>query len=57
MQSVGFAMYKEMPFSTYGESAIVGVQNLIMVLLVWAYNETIKSSEKVSVVVALVVYG
>jgi len=57
MQTAGFAMYKGMPFSAYGESVIVGVQNLIIVLLIWGYNEKIQFVERATVALALAVYA
>ena len=41
-----------MPFSDYGENAIITVQNAIVILLIYAYDKSISMVEKLVVIVA-----
>lgn len=52
MQTAGQAMSKNIPFSVYGESLIIMCQNFIIITLVWNYNKSIGTMEKLAVAVA-----
>lgn len=49
MQTAGQAMAQGIPFSVYGESLIIMVQNFLITLMIWHYNKTIATSEKILV--------
>jgi hypothetical protein len=49
MQTAGSAMAMSIPFSVYGESVIIMVQNFFILLLIWNYNKTISTPEKMAV--------
>ena len=50
MQTAGSAMFMGIAFSVYGESVIIFVQNILIILLLWVYNKKISLVEKLGVV-------
>ena len=50
MQTAGSAMFMGIPFSVYGESIIIFVQNIFIILLLWTYNKKVGLLEKLGVV-------
>ena len=51
MQTAGQAISKNIPFSVYGESLIIMCQNFIIISLIWKYNKSIGTIEKIVVAV------
>ena len=52
MQTAGQAISKSIPFSVYGESLIIMCQNFIIIALIWNYNKSIGTMEKLAVAAA-----
>ena len=50
MQTAGSAMFMGLAFSVYGESVIIFVQNIFIILLLWTYNKNIGILEKAGVI-------
>ena len=50
MQTAGSAMFMGLAFSVYGESVIIFVQNIFIILLLWTYNKKISVLEKLGVI-------
>ena len=46
MQTAGQGKFSGLSFTVYGESLIITVQNLIIILLIWIYNKNIGILEK-----------
>ena len=42
-------MHEELPYSVYGETVFLGIQDIIIILQIWYYNPSIGTSEKVLV--------
>merc|ERR1711957_298316 len=57
MQTAGSAMAMSIPFSVYGESIIIMVQNFFILLLIWNYNKSIGAIEKMAVFLFYVSYA
>ena len=49
MQTAGLSIAQNIPFSVYGETLIILVQNFVIILMIWNYNKTISSIEKLLV--------
>ena len=45
MQTAAFGLYSHTPFSVFGETLIIMVQNFIIIALIWKYNPDIPKSE------------
>ena len=46
INSSGYSMQAKIPFSVYGESVIILVQNFLIVLMFWVYSKDIGAPEK-----------
>ena len=57
MQTAGQAITQGIPFTVYGESLIIMVQNFVIIQLIWNYNKTVGFVEKVLVSVFFMAYG
>jgi hypothetical protein len=57
MQTAGQAISKNIPFSVYGESLIIMCQNFIIISLIWKYNKSIGTMEKLIVAVGGLSYA
>ena len=57
MQTAGLAMAKGVAFSVYGESLIIMVQNFLIIWLMWGYNKSIGTFEKMVVFLFFCAYG
>lgn len=57
MQTAGQAITQGIPFTVYGESLIIMVQNFLIILLIWNYNKTVGFIEKAFVSVFFIAYG
>ena len=57
MNTAGFSMANNVPFSVYGESVIITGQNFIVILMIWAYNKSIGFFEKLVVFALIGGYG
>jgi mannose-P-dolichol utilization defect protein 1 len=49
MHSSGYSIQAAIPFSVYGESLIILVQNFLIVLMFWAFSKEIGVAEKIGV--------
>lgn len=56
LHSSGYSIHQKIPFSVYGENLIILAQNLIIVLLFWAYSKDIGLVEKLLIIGMLVTY-
>ena len=45
MQTAAFGFYSHTPFSVFGETLIIMVQNFMIIGLIWKYNPDIPKSE------------
>lgn len=57
MQTVGLGQHQNLSFSVYGESAIITVQNYIIVLMIWAYNKNVGFLEKLFITAFWIAYS
>ena len=57
MQTGAAAMASGLPFSVYGETLIITVQNLIIIMMIWYYNKKIDSLEKFVAALIIGMYG
>ena len=57
MQTAGQAITQGIPFTVYGESLIIMVQNFIIIQLIWNFNKTVGFVEKILVSVFFMAYG
>jgi hypothetical protein len=57
MQTAGSAMHLGVPFSVYGESIIIFVQNCGIILLFWIYDKKIGLLQKLVVIAFFVAYA
>lgn len=57
MQTAGQAITQGIPFTVYGESLIIMVQNFVIIQLIWNYNKTVGFVEKLLVSVFFMAYG
>lgn len=57
MQTAAQAISKGLAFSVYGENIIILFQNAAILLLIWQYNKSIGSLEKLGVVVFFGAYA
>jgi len=47
LHTSAYSLHKGVHFSVYGENAVIGVQNLIIIILYWKYNKSIQMKEKI----------
>ena len=47
MQTAGQAISKGIPFSVYGEALIIMCQNFVIIALIWKFNKSIGTGEKI----------
>jgi amino acid transporter len=47
--SSAYSIHKKIPFSVYGENLIILAQNIMIVLLFWAYSKSVSAIEKLAV--------
>ena len=57
IHSSAYSIQANIPFSVYGESLIILVQNTIIVLLFWVYSKEIGSAEKAGLALTLSAYS
>lgn len=57
MHSSGYSIQANIPFSVYGESLIILMQNFLIVLLFWAFSKDIGAAEKVFVFAFITSYS
>mmetsp|Transcript_40519 Transcript_40519/g.39037 ORF Transcript_40519/g.39037 Transcript_40519/m.39037 type:complete len:117 (-) Transcript_40519:442-792(-) len=46
LHTSAYSFHKGVHFSVYGENAVIGLQNLIIIYLYWKYNKSITWKEK-----------
>mmetsp|Transcript_17244 Transcript_17244/g.12316 ORF Transcript_17244/g.12316 Transcript_17244/m.12316 type:complete len:149 (-) Transcript_17244:321-767(-) len=56
LHTSAYSYHKGVHFSVYGENAVIGVQNLIIILLYWKYNKSIQWKEKLFCVLFFLIY-
>ena len=47
LHTTTYSLHQKIPFSVYGENAIIGAQNLVIIFLIWQYNKSIGTGEKI----------
>lgn len=57
IHSSAYSIQANIPFSVYGESLIILVQNTIIILLFWTYSKEIGAAEKVGLALGLSAYS
>ena len=57
LNTLGNARYQGLAFSDYGENAIIIVQNIVVILLIYNYDKTISMIEKLAFVVFFGAYA
>ena len=57
IHSSAYSMQANIPFSVYGESLIILVQNTIIILLFWTYSKQIGGGEKAFLALGLSAYS
>lgn len=53
----GYSIMRSVPFSVYGESLIILVQNFLIVMLFWVYSKDIKVTEKLAMFIFFSAYS
>ena len=56
VNTAAFSMHLNLPFLVYGETLIIIVQNLAIVMLIWKYDTSIGMAEKVIFAVCICAY-
>ena len=56
VNTAAFSMHLNLPFLVYGETLIIIMQNLAIVLLIWKYDKSIGLAEKVIFATAIMTY-
>lgn len=57
IHSAAYSIQANIPFSVYGESLIILVQNTLIVLLFWVYSKEIGGAEKAGLAIAFSAYS
>ena len=57
IHSSAYSIQANIPFSVYGESLIILLQNAVIVLLFWVYSKEIGGAEKAGLAVAFSAYS
>ena len=57
MQTCAFSIAHNVPFSVYGETLIITVQNIVIVLLIWNYDKSVGLANKAIVGAMLIGYS
>ena len=52
-----YSMHQKIPFSVYGENLIILCQNIVIIFLMWSYNKSISTLEKLAVVAFFATYS